>query len=345
MVDLTEALACRRRAEAVERVAVVVAAVLAAVAAAAVLAVAAAGAVHRYDRRHRSRSRISAVAAADGSYVYAFTAQSIVRVDGDGQVQTIVDGIDTSIDGGLVVDDTYVYWTMGDRSNMRTVIWRAAKGGGTAQMVTAWPSDGVAMPLAEGPHALYVRVDSSIRRVSTPDGATTIIAVDGYPIAGDNVNLYSISYEPVPPGTCCGEAMVVRTALADGTTTVLAKWLGNRDFSGAVGPAVLAAGNVYVADEYELRVVSETAGGVIELRPPSGTEGEVTALASDGTHAYWISTHYDDSTGPGSRNYVDRWIVRDDAQVVASHLGAPNIDALVLMGDSAYFGSVERVCK
>jgi len=285
------------------------------------------------------------VAAADGNYVYAFAAQSIVRVDGDGQVQSVVDGIDTRIDGGLVVDKTYVYWTMGDRSNMRTVIWRAAKGGGTPEMVTAWPSNGSAMPLAQGPDALYVRVDSSIRRVSTRDGAATTIAVDRYPIAGDDVDLYSIAYERVPPNSCCGDAMVVRTALADGTTTVLAKWLGNRDFSGAVGPAVLAAGNVYVADSYELRVVSETAGGVIERRPPSGTGGEVTALASDGTHAYWISTHYDyDTTGPGSRTYADSWIVRDDAQVVAAHLGAPNIDALVLMGDSAYFGSVERVC-
>jgi len=68
---------------------------------------------------------------SDGAYIYAFVPQQIARIPvGGGAQETVVGGIDTSVDWSLLVAGDYVYWTVADSTKPTLLLFRAAKAGG-----------------------------------------------------------------------------------------------------------------------------------------------------------------------------------------------------------------------
>jgi hypothetical protein len=290
----------------------------------------------------------------DGKWLYGFAmgSDAIVRVGPFGGTPTLVATTATRSLGfwwTLAVDDEMVYWSDSDGQS-RSRIWRAAKSGGTAQLLA---DVAAGFPLSFVVHDGRVYYNDGGLIEAAAGGTSRLVAAGaGMPVSVDDDAAWVVHGASYPP-----TALVDRVRLVDGTRTPLGGWVADPydewpQFWLADDEALYAfssLGEVHRVDKAS-GGVEQIAGGPDDTRDIGGAQPTGAAVADgqvyrasfypdwsltvDGLPWHWLAAI--PTVGPGGR------------MIVRSH-GADAADGpLVVWGDSVYYtggGGVWRVAR
>jgi hypothetical protein len=284
--------------------------------------------------------------ATDGNSLYGFAARSIVRVDRDGSLTTLVSDLDTTIDWGLLVDDRYIFWSAAlyDDAGAHTAILRAPKSGGAATLLTDVPLGGWT-PLAMDETSLYFTQQRNVFSIPKTGGAITSLATANFMTvrvaAVDATHVYWTSADT--------EAVIERAPKSGGTASIVAQWSSN-----AVSPAIrlIVADDthLYAADFGMIRRVDKTTGQRVDLYDITKTPqyGDRMASIAVGPDAVYWSSWPNDTPIHNDPHYWLARVGKDGSGVTALvDQGAPVFSTgLVVWEDSVYFSAGPyRICR
>jgi hypothetical protein len=290
--------------------------------------------------------------ATDGVYIYGYGAQQIARIPvGGGAAESVVGGIDTSIDFDLLVDDRYVYWTVqSNGGQLLSRMFRAAKSGGD-QPTFLTVTD---LHIVADADFVYTIVDwmgngNGLVRVAKADGHVTDEQIGGGGGAAgvDGAYVYYVAPGPQSPGT----ASLWRVSkLVDGRPTpqMVASWDVYNDF-GARPPRFVSDGTAMFAWDFGRIIRVDFADGAVTLlydpqRDTTVASGDRPGqMALDGSSVYWTS--FNDYVEP--RYAVDA-VNKDGSAPRTIHAGSSAGQGIVVAGDSVYYdldGALYRQCK
>jgi GH18 family chitinase/sugar lactone lactonase YvrE len=187
-----------------------------------------------------------------------------------------------NLPGGVVVDGAGdVYYSMAPNTPKGTGTVTKLTPAGVSTTVISGLSSNPAGVVLDSAGNLFLGVGTSVLEISPAGASTTLVSGLAWPIAAMAIdsstgNLYVAQFNSILKVTPAG---VQSTFLAG---TVLGSTLSNPN-----GLAVDSAGNVYVSDRGNVRILKVTSGGSAALLPVAGLNDPI-GLAIGGTNNLYI---------------------------------------------------------
>ncbi len=289
----------------------------------------------------------------DGAWIYGWGTQQIARIPvGGGAPETVVGGIDTSVDYALLVDERYVYWTVErDVGQISPRLFRAAKAGGDqpAFLTTS------GLHIAADAEYVYTIVDwmgngNGLVRVRKSDGSVSDEQIGGGGEVGGVDDRYVYFVAPGSPYPGTASLWRVGKTLDNRPSERVASWPVYNDAGVPPSRFVSDGASLFAWDSGRIVRVDFTGAArtIYDGTPPIGGGNRGGELALDDDTVYWSSDiDYDPPGDTRDHHFVDR-VGKDGSGARTLHSGYYAGHGVVVAGDSVYYeegGALYRQCK